>query len=211
LSLIIKVVLELENLPAGVYGLTLSDANGCLYVCGLVINEPAPVLCSTEVTQAPDNPDLYFITVTATGGEGDLQYSIDDGVTYQNSNVFDGLTPGTYNVLIMDETTCTSTCGPIEVGQRSRSVSSAPLANLSPNPASDVMNVAYITPVETFTIFEVKDLSGSVIYHKEMNTTTGENTFSLDTSNYPNGTYFLAIYNDRDVETIQFTVFRRYR
>ena len=47
------------------------------------------------------------ITVTSTGTVGADQYSIDGGVTWQASNLFTGLTSGTYTVVSMDPVGCT--------------------------------------------------------------------------------------------------------
>lgn len=49
------------------------------------------------------------ITVTATGGSGDYLYSI-DGTNWQESNVFTGLTAGTYTVKIKDANTSGASC-----------------------------------------------------------------------------------------------------
>ncbi len=57
----------------------------------------APYTCTSNGT----------ITVTnVTGGTPPYMYSI-DGITYQSSPVFSGLTPGTYAVTIMDANDCT--------------------------------------------------------------------------------------------------------
>lgn len=42
------------------------------------------------------------ITITASGGLGPLQYSIDNGATWQSNNAFPGLSPGIYNVIVND-------------------------------------------------------------------------------------------------------------
>ena len=58
------------------------------------------------VTTEIDHPDCDTtngaITVMVTGGSGDYLYSINDGETYQTSNVFDDLGDGTYAVLVRD-------------------------------------------------------------------------------------------------------------
>jgi gliding motility-associated-like protein len=46
------------------------------------------------------------ITVTATGGVAPLQYSINGGTTYQSSNIFTNVLPGTYSVVTRDAGTC---------------------------------------------------------------------------------------------------------
>lgn len=46
------------------------------------------------------------ITVTATGGTAPYQYSIDGGNSFQSSNVFASVTPGSYNVVTKDGGSC---------------------------------------------------------------------------------------------------------
>ncbi|HLP19719.1 MAG TPA: gliding motility-associated C-terminal domain-containing protein [Chitinophagales bacterium] len=47
------------------------------------------------------------ITVTASGGNGALQYSNNAGATWQNSNVFANLPAGFYNIYVKDASGCT--------------------------------------------------------------------------------------------------------
>ena len=199
-----------EDLPAGAYGLTLTDANGCIFICGIIINEPEAITCSSEVVPtSPDNPDLYDIIITANGGTGSYQYSIDDGLTYQSSEVFSNLTADTYTVLISDENGCISDCGPIEVGPLGLGDQENTRTAISPNPAQDDLAVSYETETEAFTIFEVKNIDGKVLYQKEMVTQAGKNTLSINTTKYASGTYVLAIYTDKGVKTKQFMVLKR--
>jgi len=116
---------------------------------------------------------------------------------------------GTYTVLITDANGCTSECGPITAANESGLVEEDPaITDLSPNPATDRLNVNYNTPNEAFTIFEVKTLAGVVVFHKEINTVAGENNFSINTLRLANGTYYLVIYTESGVESKPFTVFR---
>ena len=61
-------------------------------------------LAKTDPTCTPDGT----ITVTGAGGTPPLSYSINGGTTYQPSNVFTGLSGGTYNVIIRDALGCIS-------------------------------------------------------------------------------------------------------
>ncbi|NBT16997.1 MAG: hypothetical protein EBS95_11765, partial [Chitinophagia bacterium] len=45
------------------------------------------------------------ITITATGGST-KKYSIDNGATFQSSNVFTGLTAGSYTIVVSDNNNC---------------------------------------------------------------------------------------------------------
>lgn len=51
--------------------------------------------------------DNGSIVVSATG-TGTIQYSIDNGVTFQTSNIFTNLTPGSYDVVVQDITGTTT-------------------------------------------------------------------------------------------------------
>jgi gliding motility-associated-like protein len=46
------------------------------------------------------------ITITATGGTGLLEYSIDGGTNWQPANLFTGLNAGSYTVIVRDEALC---------------------------------------------------------------------------------------------------------
>jgi gliding motility-associated-like protein len=61
-------------------------------------------LAKTDPTCTPDGT----ITVTGAGGTPPLSYSINGGTTYQASNVFTGLSGGTYTVIIRDGLGCIS-------------------------------------------------------------------------------------------------------
>lgn len=61
-------------------------------------------LAKTDPTCTPDGT----ISVTGAGGTPPLSYSINGGTTYQASNVFTGLSGGTYTVIIRDGLGCIS-------------------------------------------------------------------------------------------------------
>ena len=53
------------------------------------------------------------ITITASGGTGSYQYSIDGGSTYQSNNTFSGLVAGNYDLIVQDNNGCLSTTSSI--------------------------------------------------------------------------------------------------
>ena len=68
----------------------------------VVINAPSPGITITAptITQpACPAPTTGTIVVNATAG-GTMEYSINGGTTYQSSNTFSGLTPGSYNIWV---------------------------------------------------------------------------------------------------------------
>ena len=100
-----------SNLSPGSYNIVVQDANGCTTTTTANITEPTAVVISgTPVTDANCNgANNGSITINANGGTGALQYSIDNGVTYQSGNIFSSLSPGSYNIVVQDANGCTTT------------------------------------------------------------------------------------------------------
>ena len=100
-----------NSLSPGSYNIVVQDANGCTTTAAANITEPTAVVISgTPVTDANCNgANNGSITINANGGTGALQYSIDNGVTYQSGNIFSSLSPGSYNIVVQDANGCTTT------------------------------------------------------------------------------------------------------
>ncbi|HFA51547.1 MAG TPA: hypothetical protein ENJ95_21235, partial [Bacteroidetes bacterium] len=95
-----------ENLAAGTYTVTVMDNTGFTANTNTVeITNPSPIVLSADVV-------ADVITANANGGTGTLQYSI-DGIVFQNSNVFPGLSNNSYTVTVMDENGCLETVNAI--------------------------------------------------------------------------------------------------
>jgi PKD repeat protein len=98
------------GLTAATYSIVVEDVNGCqANTTATLTNTPAPVITlvtSTDPTCGLLNGD---ITITASGGTGVLIYSINNGATFQASNVFTGLDDNTYNIVVEDASGCQAT------------------------------------------------------------------------------------------------------
>ncbi len=97
------------GLPAAVYSVTIQDNQNCSSTCTTTVNSPPPLSCSTTTTDTNCGASDGTLTVTAVGGNGGFSYSI-DGVNYQSSTVFTGLSAATYTVTVVDMDNCTTTC-----------------------------------------------------------------------------------------------------
>ncbi len=109
-----------SNLTAGFYTVYMKDARDCITITGVTIaNTGAPSITASTTTNATCGNANGTVTITATGGVAPLQYSI-DGITFQPSNIFNALLPGTYTVTVKDANGCltvkqvvvTNTAGP---------------------------------------------------------------------------------------------------
>lgn len=86
----------------GTYTITVVDANNCQAVTTLVVNRiqpPAYTVSSTNILCNGANNGTITFNVTNPNGSA-LQYSINNGTTWSNSNVFTGLIAGTYTAVI---------------------------------------------------------------------------------------------------------------
>ncbi len=94
------------GLAAGNYVLMVKDAGGCIGSAAITITQPDAIHAfygSLNVTCNGANDGT--INVFAYGGTGTLQYSL-NGTTYQLSNIFFGLSGGTYSVYVKDANGC---------------------------------------------------------------------------------------------------------
>ncbi len=99
-----------SNLDAGTYTVTVTDDNGCMVTASAQINEPEPLIISniqtTDISCTGESDGS--ITILTSGGTGAISFSIDNGNTFQNNNVFNNLPEGNYPILIQDENACTT-------------------------------------------------------------------------------------------------------
>lgn len=90
------------GLAAGTYTLVVSDANNFTISAGsATIANPAAITASASVS-------FDDLTVSATGGTGTLEYSIDD-ISYNETGVFENLADGIYEYIVRDDNGCTTT------------------------------------------------------------------------------------------------------
>ena len=108
----------LDNLGAGSYGLTVTDAaSGCTGTTTIVVSEPAAITLSFTTEEAGCNGGTDgSLTVTATGGTGGYTYDFGNG--NQAGNSLDDLAAGSYPVTVTDANGCTAS-GTADVAEAS--------------------------------------------------------------------------------------------
>lgn len=75
-------------LPAGVYNIFIKDSNGCANKTDTIfLTQPLPITGTVVATPIACNGDSSTLTITASGGVGAYEYSLNDGI-YQTSNIF---------------------------------------------------------------------------------------------------------------------------
>ncbi len=98
-----------SGLATGMYTLTVRDTNGCTITATETISEPVAITANTTATDVTCNGEMDgIITVTASGGTGNLEFSL-DGTDFQASDSFTGLAAGAYTITVRDANSCTIT------------------------------------------------------------------------------------------------------
>jgi len=101
---------QFNNLIAGNYIITIQDANGCTISDSTIITDAPAPLVQSVLTIHPlcNGSNDGSIALLVSGGTSPLQYSVDNGASYQTSNTFSNLPPGVYTVTVIDANSCTA-------------------------------------------------------------------------------------------------------
>ncbi|MES2328650.1 MAG: cadherin-like beta sandwich domain-containing protein [Bacteroidota bacterium] len=95
-----------------------AESNGCTSAVRtpvtVTVNPLAIINAATNSVSCPGGND-GSITVNVTSGTAPYQYSKDGGLNFQGSNVFAGLTAGTYSIVVKSSTGCSSIAQPVTV------------------------------------------------------------------------------------------------
>lgn len=96
------------GLPAGTYDLMVRDLKGKITRDSVKLTGPGtfPYFTSSVVNATGCTTNNGQVTLTPAGGTPPYQYSINDGSSFQSSNVFSNLAPGSYSIMIEDANGC---------------------------------------------------------------------------------------------------------
>jgi len=163
----------ISGLPSGITYLCdppncVFNANtlGCILLYGTP-NNPA---------QAPDTTDLV------------IEATISTSVGPFPSFFPDAITPGSnYYFVLAQAGNCI--VGAYDLNNQISSVKN------SPNPFSDATNISLVSKVTAEFNFEVFDVLGRNLYAQTVNFVEGENKFTFEAGNLPNGSYYYLISN----------------
>ncbi|NND24600.1 MAG: T9SS type B sorting domain-containing protein [Flavobacteriaceae bacterium] len=98
-----QTVPEIVVTTAGTYDILVVDSNNCEATTTITVDAIPPPEFNITTTDilCSDSGDTGTITINVTATNGNsLEYSIDGGVTFFNSNVFTGLAEGDYDVVV---------------------------------------------------------------------------------------------------------------
>jgi Secretion system C-terminal sorting domain/SprB repeat len=140
------------NAAGSPYTVTVRDANLCTAVAAPVtVTEPTAITASA--TAAPAilcNGGTTTLTVTATGGTGAYEYSLNGGA-FQPANTFT-VGAGTYTATVRDANGCTASAAPVIVTEPTAITANAVITTPIPLPGgTGTITVSAIGGTGTFT------------------------------------------------------------
>ena len=97
-----------ENIAAGNYTISITDANNCISIFATTIGQPDAITSSISASQnvncfGENNGNLQ---VQASGGVGNLTFTL--GNETNSTGFFENLAVGNYNIIITDENNCSN-------------------------------------------------------------------------------------------------------
>jgi len=129
-----EITKDITDLSGGDYTINITDANNCTWDTTITILEADAILINsvtvTDVTGCFGS-DNGSIEIDAIGGAAPLEYSIDDGATWQTSNIFTDIGGGSYPISVQDANACLITDNPVTLIEPEAIVFSTNVTNLS--------------------------------------------------------------------------------
>lgn len=127
----------INDLSAGIYQVTVVDANGCTGIQSITVAEGTTIDVSTEsIASACGDDGTGSISLTPTGGMAPYFFIYENGIGEPTSGQVENLAAGNYNVTVGDAQGCTTVVA-INVSQIEGFVVSATATAESCNEAAD--------------------------------------------------------------------------
>ncbi len=190
----------ISGLSAGAYSVIITDELGCQFEESLIIEEPDPIVISTEsVSNEMENGSNGSIQVTVSGGTPGYfyQWTDIDGQIISNEEDLINVPAGTYTLTVSDINACVlnSEAYVIDNIVAVSNLDFEKYIQISPNPTSGEASVN-IQLEDVFSIgLSVLDITGKVLI-KWSPEDVSTKTYQMDLADLPNGIYLVRIMID---------------
>ncbi len=173
---------SLNNLPAGVYTVVVTDALGDSKTQNVTLNPSG----SPTVTA---NVSLNTVVAAGTGGTPPYQYSI-NGTTFQGSPTFQNVPNGSYTLTIRDSKGCTGTV--MIMTSAVIELSTEWGLSVLPNPSTGIFQLQW-TNAPAQLRMEIYDAAGRKIQTVDAQPNAADFATDLNLTNLPSGIYLLRM------------------
>ncbi len=193
-----------EDLAAGNYIVVVKDASGiCFYEEEVEVRYLGDCSFTVEVTTTNASFDTEtdgMIELAPTSGTAPYQYSIDGGETFSSDSLFIDLAPGTYDIVIRDDTETCLYQSTVELEFNIVSSLDEIALNdfkLYPNPAQESFVLEVGESLATRDDFQIEiytSMGRLVQSHSNVNF-DGGSKIRISLNGYPSGAYQVKLYN----------------
>ncbi len=188
------------GLVTGAYTVTVKDANNCTksQVVNILNTNSLVVTSTLSYTNTACANNTGTINASTNGGTPPYQFSINNGVGYQISNVFSSLGAGIYQLIVKDVNGCISNMVPITIapstaavvsGTATNSTCSLPNGIISANGSGGtppyLFSINGGTTYQTSNIFTGLAAGNYTINIKDVNNCIGSSSIILQNSAAP--------------------------
>ncbi|MES2621624.1 MAG: T9SS type A sorting domain-containing protein [Bacteroidota bacterium] len=183
----------LNDVPSGVYSVTITDNNGEIGIAFISITEPTPL--SVNINQVGNN-----LNAEGNGGTAPYTYEWSNAVTGSGNN---SITSGTYSVTITDAKGCTST-ETFLISGTGIDLQTKVSMKVFPNPASQTaaINLHINLNERTDATVSIVNVTGEVIQQVKKEFVSGANTVSMNIEALASGVYFVQ-FTSKDITTTE--------
>ena len=180
---------QLNNLNAGTYQLTLTDARGAKVERSVALTKTLPI--AIDFIVMPDTNDQRKINAVISGGKAPYQFNWNDGRTDQ---VLSNLDAGTYLLEVTDQNNCKNS-RQIQLPELKPFSFQKPndkLINIMPNPTQGIVTIEYPDKFNYSSQVQLFDASGQFLreYPQILPLTK---SMEIDLTGLENGFYFVRI------------------
>ncbi len=187
---------EVANLAAGVYNLTVTDADNCEEVLNIEVLEPNPV--GFEINLLVNETEGFsngLIDITPTGGVAPYTFTWSfNGDFFSDQGDISGLAAGEYSVDIVDANGCMFSGDPIVIENLTSTQDIILDAgfDIMPNPTSGMIRITLDQPLEGAGLLSVWNILGQKVI-EGIDLMQGTEEWPMDCSGFSNGTYFVRL------------------
>ena len=188
---------NISSLKIGTYTATITDANLCTKTFNQSIIEPEAIKLLAQSTASTDSNNNGTASATATGGTPPYSFEWSNGAM---GNQVNGLSGGTYMVIITDAHNCTETISVVVdiINATGDQIPDENSFTISPNPANQRIFLTLLNTNISPYYITITNTNGKVmIMLPRPQLSTG-----IDISQYAAGTYFLQLTDDKTKKVI---------
>lgn len=189
------------DLSAGEYEIVV-QTESCSFIDTIVIEE-CQLLVTLDITDATEI-EKGSIIVNLENEEDPVEFSIDDGNTWQKENTFDNLDPGNYDLKVVDAKGCVMNLSfVIDLIISTSEYSVGNWIKASPNPTSGIVQIELMTTLSdnVFLSYQIIDAKGEIIRNGRLVKYNNKYVSQISLYYEPKGVYFIRI-KDKDVNAM---------